>query len=170
MFNEKRFLPNSRCSFANVLHHIPHSSEHFSALKAKLSDLTHAYCGNPVDIDDFLILKDCTQASRSSDAMKISMSLNLKRVLGLNKSDYISKCILFYKTALNLKILALLPKLTTLQRLKLIFKDGYFNSRKKAFFHPRFTTTFDQLVLIGPKCMVWQKFTSKMYPYVPYCK
>ena len=56
-------------------------------------------------------------------------------------------CILFHKTAPKLKILALLPKLTTLRRFKLTFENGYFNSRKKAFFHPRFTAEFDQLVL-----------------------
>ena len=38
-----------------LLHHVPHSSEQFSALKARLSDLAHAYCGNPVNIGDFLI-------------------------------------------------------------------------------------------------------------------
>ena len=41
-----------------LLHHVPHSSEQFSALKARLSDLAHAYCGNPIDIGDFLILKE----------------------------------------------------------------------------------------------------------------
>ena len=38
-----------------LLHHFPLSSEQFSALKARLSDLAHAYCGNPIDIGDFLI-------------------------------------------------------------------------------------------------------------------
>ena len=40
-----------------LLHLVPHSSEQFSALKARLSDLAHAYCGNPTDIGDFLILR-----------------------------------------------------------------------------------------------------------------
>ena len=39
-----------------LLHHVPHSSEQFSPLKARLGDLVHAYCGNPIDIGDFLIL------------------------------------------------------------------------------------------------------------------
>ena len=66
-----------------LLDHVPHSSEQFSALKAKLSDLAHAHCGNSLDIGDLLISKECIQASKSSDAMKISMSLNLTRILGL---------------------------------------------------------------------------------------
>ena len=44
-----------------LLHHVPHSSEQFSALKAKLSDLAHAYCNSLVDIGDLLILKECIQ-------------------------------------------------------------------------------------------------------------
>ena len=42
-----------------LLRHVPYSSEQFSALKAGLSDLVHAYCGNPIDIGDFVILKEC---------------------------------------------------------------------------------------------------------------
>ena len=38
-----------------LLHHVPHSSKQFSALKTRLSNLAHAYCGNPIDIGDFLI-------------------------------------------------------------------------------------------------------------------
>ena len=49
-------------------------------------------------------------------------------------------------------------------------KDGCFNPRKKAFFHPRFTAEFDQLVHNGPERMVFQKITNKMYPYVLYCQ
>ena len=48
-----------------LLHYVPHFSEKFSALKARLSDLAHAYCGYPVDIGNFLILRECIQASRS---------------------------------------------------------------------------------------------------------
>ena len=42
-----------------LLHHIPHSSEQFSALKARLSDLVHAYLGNLVGVGDFLVSKEC---------------------------------------------------------------------------------------------------------------
>ena len=137
-----------------LLHHVPHSSEQFSALKARLGDLTHAYRANPVDIGDFLILKECIQATRCNENIHVTKPDKCSGVVLMNKSDYISKCILIYKTTLNLKILAHLPKLTILRRLKLIFKDGCFNSRKKAFFHPRFTAGFLQLVLNSPECMV----------------
>ena len=40
-----------------LLHHVPHSSEQFSVMKARLSDLAHAYCSNPIDIGDFFYFK-----------------------------------------------------------------------------------------------------------------
>ena len=48
-----------------LLHNVPHSSEQFSTLKARLCDLEHACCGNLVDIGDLLIIKECIPASRS---------------------------------------------------------------------------------------------------------
>ena len=156
-----------------LLHHVPHASKQFSALKARLSDFAHACCGNPINISDFLILKECIQACRS---LRCNKNIHVTKpdkdsgVAILNKSDYISKMYFFCKTTLNLKILALLPKLTTLRRLKLILKDSCFNLRKKAFFHPKFTAGFDQLVRNGPEGMVGRKFTSKMYSYVLYCQ
>ena len=67
-----------------LLHHVPHSSEQFSALKARLSDLAHAYCGDPIDINDFLILKECIQATRSLRCNEIIHVTKPTRVLGLS--------------------------------------------------------------------------------------
>ena len=36
-----------------LLHHVPSSSEHFSALKVRLSDLALAYCGKPANVGNF---------------------------------------------------------------------------------------------------------------------
>ena len=77
-----------------LLHHVPHSSEQFSALKARLSDLAHAYCGNPTDIGDFLILKECIQATRSlrcNENIHITKPDKGSGVVIMNKIDYISK-------------------------------------------------------------------------------
>ena len=66
----------------------------FSALKARLSDLAHAYCGNPIDIGDFLILKECIQATRS---LRCNENIHITKpdkgfgVVIMNKIDYISK-------------------------------------------------------------------------------
>ena len=77
-----------------LLHHVPYSSEQFSALKAGLSDLTHAYCGNPIDMGDFLILKECIQATRSlryNENIHVTKPDKGSGVVLMNKSDYISK-------------------------------------------------------------------------------
>ena len=50
---------------AQLQHHRPQSSEKHSALKAKLSDLAHAYCGTPVDAGDFLMHRECLSAIKS---------------------------------------------------------------------------------------------------------
>ena len=79
---------------AQLLHHIPHYSQQFSALKARLSNLAHAYCGNPIDIGDFLISKEYIQASRS---LRCNENIHVTKpekgfgVVIMNKSDYISK-------------------------------------------------------------------------------
>ena len=75
-----------------LLYHVPHFSEQFSALKARLSDLAHAYCGNPVDIGDFLILKECIQATRSlrcNENIHVTKPDKGSGVVIMNKSDYL---------------------------------------------------------------------------------
>ena len=77
-----------------LLHHVPHSSEQFSALKARLSDLAHAYCGNPIGIGDFLILKELIQATRSlrsNENIHVSKPVKGSGFVIMNKNDYISK-------------------------------------------------------------------------------
>ena len=77
-----------------LLHHVPYSSEQFSALKARLSDLVHSYCGNSIDIGDFLILKECIQATRSltcNENIHVTKPDNGSGVVIMNKSDYILK-------------------------------------------------------------------------------
>ena len=77
-----------------LLHHVPHSSEQFSALKARLSDLAHAYCSNPIDIGDFPILKEGIQATRS---LRCNKNIHVTKpdkdsgVAIMNRRDYISK-------------------------------------------------------------------------------
>ena len=77
-----------------LLHHVPHSSEQFSALKARLSDFAHAYCGNPINIGDFPILKECIQATRSlrcNENIHVTKPDKGSGVVIMNKNDYISK-------------------------------------------------------------------------------
>jgi len=45
--------------YAQLDHHKPRSKEQLAALKARLSDLAHAYCGSHIDWGDFLMTKEC---------------------------------------------------------------------------------------------------------------
>ena len=77
-----------------LLHRVLHSFEQVLALKARFSDLAHAYCGNPVDIGNFLILKECIQASRSircNENIYVTKPDKGSGVVIMNKSDYILK-------------------------------------------------------------------------------
>ena len=51
--------------YAQLARYKPISSNELNALKAKLSDLAHAYCGTPVDLGDFSMYKEHFQATKS---------------------------------------------------------------------------------------------------------
>ena len=90
----RRDLFQIRGAHWSIALHVPHSSEQFSALKVRLSDLAHAYCGNSIDIDDFLILKECIQATRSLRRIKnihVTKPDKGSGVVIMNKSDFILK-------------------------------------------------------------------------------
>ena len=77
--------------YAQLLHHKPRSDEHLSALKARLSDVAHAYCGSPIDWGDFLMTKECFQAIkalRSNDDIYITKPDKGSGVVILSKNDY----------------------------------------------------------------------------------
>ena len=77
-----------------LFHHIGKSKEELQALKARLSDLAHVYCGTPVDLTDFLIYRECFEAIESlrlnSDII-ITKPDNRSGVVILNKTDYLTK-------------------------------------------------------------------------------
>ena len=59
-----------------------------------MSDLAHAYSSNPIDIGDFLILKECIQATKSlrcNENIHVSKPDKGSGVVIMNKSDCISK-------------------------------------------------------------------------------
>ena len=76
--------------YAQLLHHKPRSDEHLSALKARLSDVAHAYCGSPIDWGDFLMTKECFQAIKAlrSNDIYITKPDKGSGVVILNKNDY----------------------------------------------------------------------------------
>ena len=74
-----------------LFHHTGKSKDELQVLKARLSDLAHAYCGIPVDLTDFFMHRECFEAIRSlrlnSDII-ITKPDRGSRVVILNKTDY----------------------------------------------------------------------------------
>ena len=80
--------------FGQLIHHKPQSDERLSALKARLSDLAHAYCDTPVDVGDFLMNKESLQAIKSlhsNQDILITKPDEGSGVVIMNKKDYVSK-------------------------------------------------------------------------------
>ena len=86
--------------YAQLVHHKPRFEKQLAALKARLSDLAHAYYGSFIDLGDFLMTKECIQAIKS---LRMNEKILIKKpdksagVVILNKNDYNDKM----KTILN---------------------------------------------------------------------
>ena len=92
--NREEVFAEFEILYAQLACHKPISSDELNALKGKLSDLAHAYCGTPVDPADFSIHKEHFQAIkslRSNDQIIITKPDKGSGVVILNKSDYIQK-------------------------------------------------------------------------------
>ena len=80
--------------YAQLDHHKPRSKEQLAALKARLSDLPHAYCGSRIDWGDFLITKECFLAIKSlrmNEDIIITKPDKGSGVVILNKNEYNDK-------------------------------------------------------------------------------
>ena len=49
----EEILADFEVLYVQLVHHKPWSEEQLAALKARLSDLAHTYCGSPIDLGDF---------------------------------------------------------------------------------------------------------------------
>ena len=93
-FQREEIFAKFEMLISQLLHHVPYFSEQFSALKARLSDFANAYCGNPICIGDFLIVKECIKATRSlrcNENIHVTKPDKGSGVVIMNKSNYISK-------------------------------------------------------------------------------
>ena len=90
----EEILADFEVLYAQLVHHKPWSEEQLAALKARLSDLAHAYCGSPIDLGDFLMTKECFQAIKSlrkNEEILITKPDKGAGVVILNKNDYNDK-------------------------------------------------------------------------------
>ena len=79
---------------AQLARHNPVSDNELSSLKARLSDLAHAYCGTPIDLTDFRMHREHFQAIKSLRNNKdilITKPDKGSGVVILNQKDYITK-------------------------------------------------------------------------------
>ena len=91
---EKEFFAEFEVLIAQLQLHQPQSPEKHFALKAKLSDLAHAYCGTPVDASNFLMRRECLSAIKSLQSNSNILATKPDKgcvVVSLNKTDYIKK-------------------------------------------------------------------------------
>ena len=92
--NREEVFAEFEILYAQLARQKPISSNELSSLKAKLSDLAHAYCGTPVDLGDFNMHKEHFQAIKSlrcNEQILITKPDKGSGVVILNKSDYIKK-------------------------------------------------------------------------------
>ena len=92
--NREEVFTEFEILYAQLARHKPISADELIALKSKLSDFAHAYCGTPVDLGDFGIHKKHFQAIkslRSTEQILITKPGKGCGVVILNKSDYIQK-------------------------------------------------------------------------------
>ena len=87
-------LAEFKILYAQLVHHKSQFVEQTAALRGRLSDLAHAYCGSPIDVKGFLMSKECFQAIksvRSNNDILITKPDKGAGFVILNKHDYVSK-------------------------------------------------------------------------------
>ena len=77
-----------------LFHHTRKSKEGLCALKAKLTDLAHSFCGTPIDMLNFFMDSECFEAIKSlrnNADIVITKADKSNTVAILNKIDYLTK-------------------------------------------------------------------------------
>ena len=75
-------------------HHTPKSKEDLERCRARLYDLSHAYCGTPIDLKDFRMHKECFNAYKSlknNPDIIICKQDKGSGIVILDRTDYVSK-------------------------------------------------------------------------------
>ena len=74
-----------------LFHQTSKSKESHSAVKAKLTDLAHSFCGTPIDMTHFIMHRECFQAIeslRNNSDIIMTKANKSNAVAILDKSDY----------------------------------------------------------------------------------
>ena len=92
--NREEVFAEIEAIYAQLARQQPISSNELNSLKAKFSDLVHAYCGTPVDLGDFNMNKEhfhAIKSLRSNEQILITKPDKGSGVVVLNRNDYIQK-------------------------------------------------------------------------------
>ena len=168
----EEILADFEVLYAQLVHHKPSSEEQLAALKARLSDLAHAYCGSPIDLGDFFMTKECFQAIKSlrmNEEILITKPDKGAGIVILNKNDYNDKM----KTILNdtTKFLDLGPVMNNDNTAKIEswIQRRLLQLRKEYLISKQVYEAIQPLALSDRACMVFRKYTKRTYPYVRFC-
>ena len=157
---------------SQLLRHVPHSSEQFSALKARLSDFAYAYCSNPIDIGNFHILKECIQATRSlrcNENIHVTKPDKGSGVVIINKSDYISKMIFILQDNSKFENFGLSSEFDNTAKIEAHIQRRLLQLKKKGLLPSKIYSRIRPTGSQRPRIHVLPKI-HKMYPYVLYCQ
>ena len=168
----EEILADFEVLYTQLVHHKPQSEEQLAALKARLSDLAHAYCGSPIDLGDFLMKKECFQAIKSlwtNEEILITKPDKGAGVVILNKNDYNDKM----KTILHdtTKFLDLGPVTNkdNTTKIESQIQRQLLQLRKECLISKQVYEAIRPMALSNRTCMVFQKYTKRMYFYVQSC-
>ena len=168
----EEILADFEVVYAQLVHHKPRSEEQLAALKARLNDLAHAYCGSPIDLGDFLMTKECFQAIKSlltNEKILITKPDKGAGVVILNKNDYNDKM----KTILNdtIKFLDLGPVTNkdNTAKIESWIQRRLLQLRKECFISKQ---VYEAIRFTGsqrPRMYGLPKIHKKDVPYVRFC-
>ena len=155
-----------------LLYHVPHSSKQFSALKARSSDLAHAYCGNPIDIGDFLVLKECIQATRS---LRYNKNIHATKpdkgsgVVIMNKSNYISIMHFILQDNSKFENLGPFSEFDNTAKIEAHIQRRLLQLKKEGLLPPKIYSRIRPIGSQRPRMYGLPKIHKQDVPYVPYC-
>eukprot|EP00794_Sanderia_malayensis_P010369 gene10369-11449_t len=92
--NREELFAEFEVLFAQLARHEPVSDNELGSLKARLSDLAHAYCGTPIDLIDFYMHREHFQTIKSLRNNRDILIIKPDKGSGvviLNQKDYITK-------------------------------------------------------------------------------
>ena len=91
--HREKIFAESKVLMGQLFHHTSKSKEGLCALKVKLTDLVHSFCGTPIDMSNFYMHRECFEAIKSlpnNTDIVITKADKSNALVILNKTDYLT--------------------------------------------------------------------------------